>query len=129
LYGVALPQGFDIIKEILHIVLVYLLWCFCIQYLVLNKWYQSTFLGQTLWANIGASFGVGYEVPKSSMGISHEHLDMDPGLTMVVGLLQHSGFHFYMGPWFFSLLQHYGPQLSMGPWYMVVHQALRTTLS
>jgi hypothetical protein len=54
---------------------------------------------------------------------------MGPGLTMVVGLLQHGGFHFYMGPWFFSLLEHYGPQLSMGPWYMVVHQALRTTLS
>jgi hypothetical protein len=60
---------------------------------------------------------------------SHEHLDMGPGLTMVVGLLQHGGFPFYMGLWFFSLLQHYGPQLSMGPWYMVVHQALRTTLS
>jgi hypothetical protein len=53
----------------------------------------------------------------------------DPRLTMVVGLLQHGGFPFYMGLWFFSLLQHYGPQLSMGPWYMVVHQALRTTLS
>ena len=53
----------------------------------------------------------------------------DLGLTMVVGLLQHGGFPFYMGPWFFSLLQHYGPQLSMGPWYMVVHQSLRTTLS
>jgi hypothetical protein len=54
---------------------------------------------------------------------------MRPRLTMVVGLLQQGGFPFYMGPWFFSLLQHYGPQLSMGPWYMVVHQALRTTLS
>ena len=57
----------------------------------------------------GASFGVGYWVPKSSTGSSHEHLDMGPGLTMVVGLLQHGGFPFYMGLWFFSLLQHYGP--------------------
>jgi hypothetical protein len=76
-----------------------------------------------------ASFGVGYWVTKSSTESSHEHLDMGPGLTMVVGLLQHGGFPFYMGPWSFSLLQHYGPQLSMGPWYMVVHQALRTMLS
>jgi hypothetical protein len=45
-------KGLMVIKEILHIVLVYLLWCFCIQSLVLSKWYQSTFLGQTLWANI-----------------------------------------------------------------------------
>jgi hypothetical protein len=45
-------KGLMVIKKILHIVLVYLLWFFCIQYLVLNKWYQSTFLGQTLWANI-----------------------------------------------------------------------------
>jgi hypothetical protein len=45
-------KGLMVIKEILHIVLVYLLQCFCIQSLVLNKWYQSTFLGQTLWANI-----------------------------------------------------------------------------
>ena len=37
----------------------------------------------------GASFGVGYWVPKSSTGSSHEHLDVGPGLTMVVGLLQH----------------------------------------
>ena len=29
-----------------------LLWWFCIQYWVLNNWYQSTFLAQTLWANI-----------------------------------------------------------------------------
>ena len=29
-----------------------LLWYFLFRYLVLNKWYQSTFLGQTLWANI-----------------------------------------------------------------------------
>jgi hypothetical protein len=53
----------------------------------------------------------------------------DSGLQWMVGLLQHGGFHFSMGPWFSSLLQHYGPHLSMGPWYMVVHQALRTTLS
>jgi hypothetical protein len=39
-------KGLIVIKEILHIVLVYLLWCFCIQSLVLNNWYQSTFLGQ-----------------------------------------------------------------------------------
>jgi hypothetical protein len=39
-------KGLIVIKEILHIVLVYLLWCFCIQSLVLNKWYQSTFLGR-----------------------------------------------------------------------------------
>ena len=45
-------KGLMVIKEILNIVLVYLLWCFCIQYWILNKWYQSTFLGQTLWANI-----------------------------------------------------------------------------
>jgi hypothetical protein len=45
-------KGLMVLKEILHIVLVYLLWCFCIQYLVLNNWYQSTFLGQTLWVNI-----------------------------------------------------------------------------
>jgi hypothetical protein len=77
----------------------------------------------------GASFGVGYWVPKYSTGSSHEHLEMGPELTMVVGLIQHGGFPFYMGLWFFSLLQHYGPQLSMGPWYMVVHQALRTTFS
>jgi hypothetical protein len=30
------PKGLIVIKKILHIVLVYLLWCFCIQYLVLN---------------------------------------------------------------------------------------------
>ena len=35
-----------VIKEILHIVLVYLLWYFVFSYLVLNKWYQSTFLGR-----------------------------------------------------------------------------------
>ena len=29
-----------------------LLWYFVFRYLVLNKWYQSTFLGQTLWENI-----------------------------------------------------------------------------
>jgi hypothetical protein len=29
-------KGLIVIKKILHIVLVYLLWCFCIQYLVLN---------------------------------------------------------------------------------------------
>jgi hypothetical protein len=46
------PKGLIVIKEILHIVLVYLLWLFCIQSLVLDKWYQSTFLGQTLWANV-----------------------------------------------------------------------------
>jgi hypothetical protein len=46
------PKGLIVIKKILHIVLVDLLWCFCIQSLVLNKWYQSTFLGHTLWANI-----------------------------------------------------------------------------
>jgi hypothetical protein len=45
-------KGLIVIKVILHIVLVYLLWLFCIQSLVLNKWYQSTFFGQTLWANI-----------------------------------------------------------------------------
>jgi hypothetical protein len=39
-------KGLIVIKEILHIVLVYLLWFFCIQSLVLNKWYQSTFLGR-----------------------------------------------------------------------------------
>jgi hypothetical protein len=31
------PKGLIVIKNIFHIVLVYLLWCFCIQYLVLNK--------------------------------------------------------------------------------------------
>jgi hypothetical protein len=41
------PKGLIVIKKILHIVLVYLLWCFCIQSLVLNKWYQSTFLGRS----------------------------------------------------------------------------------
>jgi hypothetical protein len=41
-------KGLIVIKEILHIVLVYLLWCFCIQSLVLNNWYQSTFLGKPL---------------------------------------------------------------------------------
>jgi hypothetical protein len=30
-------KGLIVIKEIFHIVLVYLLWCFCIQSLVLNK--------------------------------------------------------------------------------------------
>ena len=40
-------KGLIVIKEILHIVLVYMLWCFCIQSLVLKKWYQSTFLGQS----------------------------------------------------------------------------------
>jgi hypothetical protein len=30
-------KGLIVIKEILHIVLVYLLWCFCIQSLVLNR--------------------------------------------------------------------------------------------
>jgi hypothetical protein len=39
------PKGLIVIKKILHIVLVYMLWCFFIQYLVLNKWYHSTFLG------------------------------------------------------------------------------------
>jgi hypothetical protein len=29
-------KGMIVIKEIFHIVLVYLLWCFCIQYLVLT---------------------------------------------------------------------------------------------
>jgi hypothetical protein len=33
-------KGLIVIKEIFHIVLVYLLWCFCIQYLVLNTPYQ-----------------------------------------------------------------------------------------
>ena len=41
------PKGLTVIKKILHIVIVYLLWCFCIQSLVLNKWYQSTFLGRS----------------------------------------------------------------------------------
>jgi hypothetical protein len=36
-----------VIKEIFHIVLVYMLWCFFIHYLVLNNWYQSTFLGRS----------------------------------------------------------------------------------
>jgi hypothetical protein len=40
-------KGLIVINEILHIVLVYLLWCFFIQSLVLNKWYQSTFLGRS----------------------------------------------------------------------------------
>ena len=39
-------KGLIVIKEILHIVLVYLLWCFCIQSLVLNKWYQIIFIGR-----------------------------------------------------------------------------------
>jgi hypothetical protein len=70
----------------------------------------------------GASFSVGYWVLKSSVGSLHEHMDMGSWLTMVaVGLLQHGGFSFYMGPWFSSLIQHYGPHLSMGPYYMVVH--------
>jgi hypothetical protein len=30
-------KGLIVIEEVLHIVLVYLLWCFCIQSLVLNK--------------------------------------------------------------------------------------------
>ena len=38
------PKGLIVIKKILHIFLVYMLWFFCIQSLVLNKWYQSTFL-------------------------------------------------------------------------------------
>jgi hypothetical protein len=32
--------------------------------------------------------------------------------TMEVGLLQHGGFHFSMGPELSILLQHYGPHLS-----------------
>jgi hypothetical protein len=40
-------KGLMVINEILHIVLVYLLWCFCIRYWVLNNWYQSTFLGRS----------------------------------------------------------------------------------
>ena len=82
-------------------------------------------IGVSLWSVIW----IGYWVSKSSSGSSHEHLDMGPRLTMVVGLHQHGGFPFYMGLWFFSLIQHYGPQLSMGLWYMVVHQALKTMLS
>jgi hypothetical protein len=31
------PKGLIVIKKILHIVLVYLLWCFCVQSLVLNR--------------------------------------------------------------------------------------------
>jgi hypothetical protein len=38
-------KGLIVINEIFHIVLVYLFWLFFIQSLVLNKWYQSTFLG------------------------------------------------------------------------------------
>jgi hypothetical protein len=38
------PKGLIVITKILHIVLVYLFRCFCIHSLVLNKWYQSTFL-------------------------------------------------------------------------------------
>jgi hypothetical protein len=41
------PKGLIVIKKIFHIVLVYLLWFFCIQYWVLNKWYQSTFQGRS----------------------------------------------------------------------------------
>ena len=40
-------KGLMVIKEIFHIVLVYLLWFFCIQSLVLNNWYHSTFLGRS----------------------------------------------------------------------------------
>jgi hypothetical protein len=39
-------KGLIVIKKIFHIFLVYILWLFCVQYLVLNKWYQSTFLGR-----------------------------------------------------------------------------------
>jgi hypothetical protein len=49
LYGVALPQGFDIIKCGFLCILycfISIIVIFCIQYLVLNKWYQSTFLGR-----------------------------------------------------------------------------------
>jgi hypothetical protein len=38
-------KGLIVIKEIFHIVLVYLLWCFCIQSLVLNM--ATRYLGQT----------------------------------------------------------------------------------
>jgi hypothetical protein len=37
--------------DCIHISLDLLLY-FVLRYLVLNKWYQSTFLGQTLWAHI-----------------------------------------------------------------------------
>jgi hypothetical protein len=36
------PKGLIVIKKILHIVLVYLLRCFCIQYWVLNTKGQSS---------------------------------------------------------------------------------------
>jgi hypothetical protein len=55
LYGVALPQGFDNNKSVLHI-FFYIVWIYCVfsicgDYIcrsiqVLNNWYQSTFLGQ-----------------------------------------------------------------------------------
>jgi hypothetical protein len=44
--------GFSILLcgSIVYSVFVVIIFVF--RYLVLNKWYQSTFLGQTLWANI-----------------------------------------------------------------------------
>jgi hypothetical protein len=52
-------KGFDIIKcGFFYIALwIYCVFSICGYYIgrsiqVLNKWYQSTFLGQTLWANI-----------------------------------------------------------------------------
>jgi hypothetical protein len=35
-----------VIEDILHIFLVYMLWCLCIQSFILNKWYHSTFIGR-----------------------------------------------------------------------------------
>jgi hypothetical protein len=49
LYGVALPQGFDDNKVVFSI-LIYCVFNICGYYIgkiqILNKWYQSTFLGK-----------------------------------------------------------------------------------
>jgi hypothetical protein len=51
------------------------LWIYCVfsicgdyilDLLVLNNWYQSTFLGQTLWANIFADFFFGEEKKRAA---------------------------------------------------------------
>jgi hypothetical protein len=68
------------LKGLIIIKLWFLLYCFCgllciqylwllyfvFRYLVLNKWYQSTFLGQTLWANIFADFFFGEEKKRAA---------------------------------------------------------------
>jgi hypothetical protein len=39
-------KGLMVIDDILHIFIVHMLWCLCIQSFVLNKWYHRTFIGR-----------------------------------------------------------------------------------